>query len=800
MGNLALAYGAKGFMYYMIPTRAGTPLDSGKVVWNTYGLFDEEGNPFNLENGTGLIQNPSEKQIPNERFYYVKDFIKSTKLIEKTLLKLDWQSTRNWAKYPSSDEWITNLSSRYPPFGEDDDANKTFVETGFFLEKSPPPGKIDSTKYVYLVNRRCNLQPENTPDNLENNPDTSYRSIRFSLNFPNSKWNNYTVKDLKTDSVYCTTKTGVVSIFLGAGEGTLLKIEPTIQSGGTLVTNDSLGSGIYTVDTTLVVPDNVKLKIEAGAKLTFNNYGKLLILDGQLEVNGTESNIVEFDFVSKNWTAANGIFAYRTPLKISNAIIKNASCGIYSHVSPGDTIDGVLIDNTHCGMSLYYSYNYGSDNTVIKNSYFQNSQVWGITMVGSKPLIYNNWFTNMTGYGISANTESAPILMDTVAKVGNNKFELAGTSIYSLNSIPVIGTTDYKDNYFGGNCFHADTLSLRAIYEGDVLIDINAYGADWEATDPSEFRIEAEPNVTVWTDGYNSDCSGMWLNPNMLSGGSSSPKQMESGGDPDSIKTLIKDVKRMIAQGQLRDALVVLTDIINGTSDLRYKKSAVSLIPQCYEYLNISELKSNLLSIRNVGGLFKFTTMLLMNVDTEKMDTYKQEILNAGNNKMFGAGDNSEEVMMVYNNLLEEKYKSSGVIDTVGIVTPILSYLNSNFPTSEYTKSANLLFSEVSNNSSSGNGPMNKPQISGTKSEEIEYDYNLYNNYPNPFNPETVIKFSLKEKSNVTLTVFNIAGQKVAELVSGEMEKGMYENPDASGQRNEVLIRCLHFPFERTIT
>jgi hypothetical protein len=57
----------------------------------------------------------------------------------------------------------------------------------------------------------------------------------------------------------------------------------------------------------------------------------------------------------------------------------------------------------------------------------------------------------------------------------------------------------------------------------------------------------------------------------------------------------------------------------------------------------------------------------------------------------------------------------------------------------------------------------------------VEYDYNLYNNYPNPFNPETVIKFSLKEKSNVTLTVYNIAGQKVAELVSGEMEKGFHE-------------------------
>ncbi len=57
----------------------------------------------------------------------------------------------------------------------------------------------------------------------------------------------------------------------------------------------------------------------------------------------------------------------------------------------------------------------------------------------------------------------------------------------------------------------------------------------------------------------------------------------------------------------------------------------------------------------------------------------------------------------------------------------------------------------------------------------VVYEYNLYNNYPNPFNPETVIKFSLKEKSSVTLTVYSITGQKVAELASGAMEKGLYE-------------------------
>ncbi len=770
-GNMALAYGAKGFMFYMVPTWNAVP-GSNDTVFNTYGLFDEVSNHYLGEDGSGLVQNPCNAQEPNERYYAVKDLIRDTKKIENKILELKWLDAISWhILNECSIDWIGEIRTKYPRLDSEDDAIN-YVETGFFQDRNPASTNTIPSKYIYVVNRRCN---ESDPVAGSPTTDNSDRNVTLILSL-DTNFRNYRISDLKTDSVYYTTNDGWVTIFLKAGHGTLLKIEPTIQTGGTLVTNETIRTGTYTVDTTLIVPQNVKLTINAGAKLTFMKSGKLLILDGQLEVKGTPTNKVEFDFVAKNWSAANGIFAYRTPLKISNAIIKNASCGIYSHISPGDTIDGVTTDSTHCGISLYYSYNYGADNTIIRNSEIKNSQLWGITMVGSRPRIHNNWFTNITEKAISASTGSAPILLRAADTVGNNRFQLNGTSIYAINSNPFLGTMDDKENYIGGNCFYEDTTSLWTVNETPGLdYEIDAYGNDWGTTDPSEFRIISGSGITVNTDGYNSDCSGIWSNPNMLSGGSVLSKQMESGGDPDSIKTLIKDVKRMIAQGQLRDALGILTDIINGTVDVRYKKSAVSLIPQCYEYVNLSELKSNLLSIRNVSGLFKFTTMLLMNVDTQNMDTYKQEILNAGNNKMYGAGDNSEEVMMIYNSLLEEKYKSSGVIDTVGIVTPILAYLNSNFPTSEYTKSANLLFSEVSNNSSLGNGPMNKPQVSGTKSEGIEYDYNLYNNYPNPFNPETVIKFSLKEKSNVTLTVFNIAGQKVAELVTGEMEKGMYE-------------------------
>ena len=46
----------------------------------------------------------------------------------------------------------------------------------------------------------------------------------------------------------------------------------------------------------------------------------------------------------------------------------------------------------------------------------------------------------------------------------------------------------------------------------------------------------------------------------------------------------------------------------------------------------------------------------------------------------------------------------------------------------------------------------------------------LKGNYPNPFNPTTNIEFSLKKSDRVELVIYNIAGQKVKTLVSGEMK------------------------------
>ena len=52
--------------------------------------------------------------------------------------------------------------------------------------------------------------------------------------------------------------------------------------------------------------------------------------------------------------------------------------------------------------------------------------------------------------------------------------------------------------------------------------------------------------------------------------------------------------------------------------------------------------------------------------------------------------------------------------------------------------------------------------------------YRLDQNYPNPFNPSTSIDFELAHSNNVSLTVYNIAGQRVATLLDGPLEAGAH--------------------------
>ncbi|MBS1513782.1 MAG: T9SS type A sorting domain-containing protein [Bacteroidetes bacterium] len=60
-------------------------------------------------------------------------------------------------------------------------------------------------------------------------------------------------------------------------------------------------------------------------------------------------------------------------------------------------------------------------------------------------------------------------------------------------------------------------------------------------------------------------------------------------------------------------------------------------------------------------------------------------------------------------------------------------------------------------------------------SSEVPSKYSLSQNYPNPFNPVTNIEFSLPEKSFVKLSVYDISGRQVAQLVNENLSAGTFK-------------------------
>ncbi|MEQ9309123.1 MAG: T9SS type A sorting domain-containing protein [Balneolaceae bacterium] len=60
------------------------------------------------------------------------------------------------------------------------------------------------------------------------------------------------------------------------------------------------------------------------------------------------------------------------------------------------------------------------------------------------------------------------------------------------------------------------------------------------------------------------------------------------------------------------------------------------------------------------------------------------------------------------------------------------------------------------------------------REEEVPGHIKLYQNYPNPFNPSTTISFEIRKRSFVTLTVYDITGREVSNLVSNEKNIGKY--------------------------
>ena len=63
----------------------------------------------------------------------------------------------------------------------------------------------------------------------------------------------------------------------------------------------------------------------------------------------------------------------------------------------------------------------------------------------------------------------------------------------------------------------------------------------------------------------------------------------------------------------------------------------------------------------------------------------------------------------------------------------------------------------------------------GETGDKLPARFALYACYPNPFNPSTTIRFALPYRTNVTLTLFNTLGERIATLFEGDQVAGAHD-------------------------
>ena len=95
------------------------------------------------------------------------------------------------------------------------------------------------------------------------------------------------------------------------------------------------------------------------------------------------------------------------------------------------------------------------------------------------------------------------------------------------------------------------------------------------------------------------------------------------------------------------------------------------------------------------------------------------------------------------------------------------------------TKPVSILNFSINNNSEYGSSVNGSIKVIGSTFADndknvIPKEFALYQNFPNPFNPSTEIKFDLPKQSEVLIAVYDMLGREVARLVSGEIKAGSH--------------------------
>lgn len=542
--------------------------------------------------------------------------------------------------------------------------------------------------------------------------------------------------------------------------------------------------GDLTITGTVTVLAGLTLTINPNANITFQNNASLII-QGTLNAldcvlyGGTE-----------NWGSIYFLGAASSSSALDNVLVKNSG-GIRCYNGANVLIENSTID--HCTEGIYI---YNSQPQILNNQIIEPVQN-GINAdaSGKNPLILHNIIKKTSGNPQYKQYQGIILANNTNGYIAHNDINGFYWGIYCGGGSDAY-FTDYSHHEFRpDNRFRNNRTGIGAGWGGYILAcmpywsynsiynnssyDVKSYershvDADynWWGSDGAQTYVDG----TSYLDVSNPMSYDPW-------GGLNLPEGQLTENPLDSSDIIIGLL--LEREGRIQEAVLHYKNMIKGNVHPGFALTELVGIKNKHSFPNIREYLETLLAGNR---------------------PYKPIVLNllAG---ILIDGDRYIEAMQLYNliingypntfhsvNALFEKFFAAlNYANDRELAGQLLQELISlNLTDEEY-----LMRLEIAQNlfNEGGTEYLGKSisNISDNKETELPNEYSLFDNFPNPFNPTTVIKYQIPKEGNVVLKVYDVLGAEVTTLVNEEKSVGRYEvNFDASSLASGVYIYRLN--------
>ena len=555
-----------------------------------------------------------------------------------------------------------------------------------------------------------------------------------------------------------------------------LNTDLTITNNSSLTINE---------DTNIICTNDVTISVDSGASLILNE-GVTFLMDsgtnfdisGNLIINGTLENQVEFFAIETNWQ---GIQTYLgSNLELDNLVIQ----------------DAIRLDFDNL-----------TNSSLIQNSTFLNTTLYSLN---GNPTFNECVFDN-NSVAMWINSNTTPISTHTISNCTflNNYIGLVVTG----HSSPNISSSEFKDNTVG--LFVVD-YSNPYLFQNNVLLDesnnsfhnnssYGVYAASW-----------GRPWLGIYSPGLQ-----MFEGRNRLfdngvydiinwSGPSFPIKSEMNHWQNDPQDPCFSGIASVPGDGSV-DWEPTLYDIYQGCGGLPRGDQNLSMLSG----LSNEQIITELFDEPNSEFTHSLIAILVHNLelsnDFDELAVYLNELSDISNtltekyaksslisqNILFGNYFSSSEMLNdfeqyygvtdltpqhLYEQAIIEDYQNGGLGKNTSQSNTYFNELEKEFPDSGY----GILASIINNN------PIN---INDDYNENIMIEnpfptqFKLYSAFPNPFNPVTNLSYSIPENGNVSLIVYDMLGQEVTELVNTHKDAGYHSVQwDATSPSSGIYI------------